>query len=150
MRRVFGGLVACICLVTVAFVAPASAGDARIHAVLNGPNERPGPGDADAWGRAQITISDSTNRLCLSLQYANVDGSLTGLHIHLAPPSSAGPVVVPFATPTAPTNGVHQTCVNVESEALLDNIALNPSQYYINLHSTVHPPGAIRGQLQPA
>jgi len=37
------------------------------------------------------------------------------------------------------------------NEALLDNIAANPGQYYINIHTTpTYPAGAIRGQLQRA
>jgi hypothetical protein len=66
----------------------------------------------------------------------------------VAPPESAGPIVVPFSNPT--TNQFSQ-CVTVANEALLDNIAANPQQYYINLHTQpFFGPGAIRGQLQRA
>jgi hypothetical protein len=153
MKRVLGVLGVGFCLAVTASVPPVSAGDGRIIAYLFGANERPGPGDPDAVGRAYITIDDANNRLCLTLQYANVDGTLSGLHIHLAAPDSPGPIVVPFATPTQQVNGVFTQCVtNTESqEALFDNIAANPSQYYINLHSTPnYGPGALRGQLQAA
>jgi hypothetical protein len=115
---------------------------------MTGAAERPGPGDPDGVGRAVITIDDATNQLCLVLQFANVTLPTTGLHIHVAPPESAGPIVVPFSNPT--TNQFSQ-CVTVANEALLDNIAANPQQYYINLHTQpFFGPGAIRGQLQRA
>ncbi len=135
----FAGLVA---------MAPASADNAYLFAYMNGAAERPGPGDPDGAGRAVITIDDATDKVCLSLQFTNVTLPTTGLHIHFAPPTSPGPVVVPFAPPT--TNSSYQ-CVIVENEALLDNIAANPGDYYINLHTQPgFGPGAIRGQLQKA
>lgn len=128
-----------------ATVSPAQAADAIIPVSLNGANERPGPGDPDASGSATIFIDDETNRMCLFMSFSGVDGTLSGLHIHLAPPTSPGPIVVPFPTPTS---SPYFRCVAVANEALLDNIAANPSQYYLNLHSTPNfPGGAIRGQL---
>jgi hypothetical protein len=129
--------------------SPASADDAYLIAHMNGGNERPGPGDPDAFGRATITIDDETNRLCLTMWWRGVDGTVSGLHIHIAPPTSPGPIVIGFATP-APTATFTYQCLTVENddEALLDNIAANPGQYYVNLHSTPNfGPGAIRGQL---
>lgn len=149
MKRAFGVLVVALGVVLGTAVVPAGAADARIYTTLTGAAERPGPGDPDAIGRAYITVDDETNTLCLSLQYANVDGTLSGLHIHFAPPTAPGPVVVPFSVPTQQGSGVFHQCVVVENEELLDNIAANPGQYYINLHSAPSfGPGAIRGQLQ--
>jgi hypothetical protein len=131
--------------------SPAGADDARLVAYMDGAKERPGPGDPDAIGRAVITINDAANQLCVALQYARVDGTLSGLHIHIAPPTAPGPIVVPFNTPTQQGSGTFTQCVTVANEALLDNIAANPDQYYINLHATPNfGPGAIRGQLQRA
>ena len=133
----------------VAAASPAAADDARIIAFMTGAAERPGPGDPDAVGRAYITINDAANQLCLTLQWTRVDGTLSGLHIHIAPPTTSGPIVVPFPNPPSASSGVYRRCVTVGNEALLDNIAANPQQYYINLHSTPrYPGGAIRGQLQ--
>ncbi len=151
MKRAFGVLAVAVVVVLGTTVVPSAAADARIIATLTGAAERPGPGDPDAIGRAYITIDDAANRICLTLQYTNVDPTLSGLHIHFAPSTAPGPVVVPFQVPTQQVSGVHVECRIVENEALLDNIAANPSQYYINLHSAPNfGPGAIRGQLQAA
>ena len=142
----------CVLLVSSAAigaaVSPAGAHDARIVAYLTGAAERPGPGDPDAVGRAYITTNVDANQLCLVLEWTRVDGTLSGLHIHVAPPSAPGPIVVPFATPTGRT-GRSVQCVTVANTAVLHNIAHNPQQYYINLHSTPrYGAGAIRGQLR--
>ena len=147
MRKLALVVAAVVAGMTLA-ASPAAGDDAYIVAHMNGANERPGPGDPDAFGRATITIDDETNRLCLTMWWQRVDGTLSGLHIHLAPPTAPGPVVVPFQVPAPGAVWTYQ-CVTVANEALLDNIAANPGQYYINLHSTpLFPGGAIRGQLQ--
>ncbi|MEA2685710.1 MAG: hypothetical protein QOE93_905 [Actinomycetota bacterium] len=151
MTRKLALLALTACFAGLVSMTPAVADDARLVAYMSGSAERPGPGDPDAVGRAVITINDAANQLCVTLQYANVDGTLSGYHIHLGPPTASGPIVVPFAIPTQPSTGVNSQCVTVENEALLDNIAANPGQYYINLHSTPNfAPGALRGQLQAA
>lgn len=149
MRRTLAlGVSTFLAAMVMAVASPAAGDDAYLIAYLNGANERPGPGDPDAFGRATITIDDESNRLCLTMWWRNVDGTLSGLHIHLAPPTAPGPVVVPFQVPSAALGYTYQ-CVTVENEALLDNLAANPQQYYLNLHSTpLFPAGAIRGQLQ--
>ncbi len=125
------------------------AGDAQIVAYLTGEAERPGPGDPDAVGLALITIDDAANQLCLAMMWDRVDGTLSGLHIHLASPEAPGPVVVGFATPPSSASGETSQCVTVANEAVLDDIAENPEKYYINLHSRpLYPGGAIRGQLE--
>lgn len=127
-------------------MSPAGAADARLYAIMTGAAERPGPGDPDGIGRAVITIDDASNQLCLALQFVNVSLPTSGLHIHVAPTTEPGPIVVPFANPTS--NQVYQ-CVTVANETLLDDIAANPGKYYINLHTLPgFGPGAIRGQLQ--
>ena len=126
---------------------PALADDAILHTHLTGAAERPGPGDPDASGDATIFIDDDTNQLCLLMSWSNVDGTPSGLHIHLAPPTAPGPVVIPFAVPPPGATSTFQ-CVAVANEALLDNLSVNPQQYYLNLHSIpLYPGGAIRGQL---
>jgi hypothetical protein len=146
MKRKIASFALAACFAGLLGVSPAAADDARLYAVMTGAAERPGPGDPDGIGRAVITINDAANQMCLVLQFANVTLPTSGLHIHEAPTTSPGPIVVPFANPT--TNQFTQ-CVTVESESRLDDIAANPQNYYINLHTQPNfGPGAIRGQLQ--
>jgi hypothetical protein len=126
-------------------VSPASADNGYLYANLFGANERPGPGDPDAVGRVVITINDAANQICAAVQFTNASFPTTGMHIHFAPPTAPGPVVVGF---TAPTSNQVYECKTVENEALLDNIAANPSQYYFNIHNGAYPGGFARGQLQ--
>ncbi len=126
---------------------PASADSATLVAYMFGANERPNPGDPDGVGRAVITIDDDTNTICVATQFTGIDMPVTGYHIHEAPPTDPGPVRVPLTEPTSENS---YQCRVVTNEALLDNIAANPHQYYINLHNQPFPGGALRGQLQHA
>ena len=142
-RIVSFALVACCAGLLTA--SPAAAADARLYAPLTGAAERPGPGDPDAFGRVVLIIDDDANRICAAVQFVNAALPATGMHIHFAPPTAPGPVVVPF---TAPTTNQSYECVTVADEALLDNIAANPGQYYFNIHNDAFRGGFIRGQLQ--
>ena len=145
MRRRIAWFAVGACFAGLLGASPASADDARLYATLSGANERPGPGDPDAVGRVVITINDAANQICAAVQFTNATLPATGMHIHFAPPGSPGPVVVPF---TAPTSYQSYECKTVENEALLDNIAANPGQYYFNIHNAEYPGGFARGQLQ--
>jgi len=54
------------------------------------------------------------------------------------------PVVVPFQAPAA--NGNSDGCVTATA-ALIDEIIATPANFYVNVHTTEHPAGAMRAQL---
>jgi hypothetical protein len=145
MKRKLVSFALVSCFAGLLGVAPASADDAHLVAYLSGANERPNAAPAENIGRAVVTINDAANQLCVAIQVTGVALPATGYHIHLGAANAAGPVVVPFAAPTGSQN---YQCVTSENEALLDNIAANPGQYYVNIHNAAYPGGAARGQLQ--
>ena len=148
MTRKIASFALIACFAGLLGIGPAGADDAQLVAYMTGAAERPGPGDPDGIGRAVVTINDAANQVCVAVQFYNVDLPTTGFHIHLGPPTAPGPVVIGFAAPT--TNQSYQ-CLTVNNEALMDNIAANPDQYYINIHTLpLYAAGAIRGQLQRA
>jgi len=64
-------------------------------------------------------------------------------HIHQAVAGMNGGVVVPL---TISSSGQVSNCEDVEKD-LIKAIRQNPQGYYINIHTSAIPTGAIRGQL---
>lgn len=139
-------------LAAAALVAttPAGAGAAAqpasgrpFHLTLSGAQEAPGPGDPDATGSATIRVNPGRETVCYTLEVSDVDGVVSGAHIHVAPAGSAGPVVVALV---APVDGTSSGCASVDRQLALALIK-SPEDYYVNVHSTVFPAGAVRAQL---
>jgi hypothetical protein len=112
-------------------------------ASMNGKVEVP-PGDQAATGR--VSVKTKGNQVCYDVSWSGV--APTASHIHKAPAGKAGPIVVPFFKSDKPLTGVQSKkgCVNADA-ALVEDIGKHPSWYYVNVHTTQYPKGAIRGQL---
>jgi hypothetical protein len=110
--------------------------------ILTGAAEVPGPGDADGVGIAGVTVNVHRAKVCYALAVKHIEPA-TAAHIHRGPVGVAGPVVVPL---DPPSDGFSAACVTVDRQ-LATEIANDPSGFYINVHNTNFPAGAIRGQL---
>ena len=111
-------------------------------ASLTGSQEVPGPGDPDGSGRAEITVVDATDNICYDIEVRNI-APATAAHIHRGAPGEAGPPVV---TLEEPTDGDSKGCIAAPG-ALADEINANPAAFYVNIHNSEYPNGAVRGQL---
>jgi hypothetical protein len=136
-----------IAVAAVAFLLPTSAASAQeggrpITVQLTGAAERPGPGDPDGTGTAEFRINPGQGRICYTLTVAHIDPA-TAAHIHRAPPTAAGPVVVPLE---APADGSSEGCATVD-RALAQEMIRDPGAFYVNVHNAPFRPGAVRGQL---
>lgn len=120
-----------------------SRNDRNLQTSLNGNNEVPGPGDSDGRGSAEVKLHPSKDELCVNIHVKNIE-TATAAHIHEAQTGVAGPVVVTLPTPNA--DGYVEGCVSVAKEKLKE-MKDNPSDYYVNVHNTTFPNGAVRGQL---
>lgn len=119
-------------------------GGRRLTATLTGAAEVPGPGDADGSGTASIRLRLGQAQICFRLTATAITLPAAAAHIHVGPPTVAGPVVVTLAPPDAA--GAASGCVTVP-RAMVRAILTNPSGYYVNVHTSDFPAGAIRGQL---
>lgn len=117
----------------------------QFRATMTGSAEVPGPGDADGTGTAVITVDSAKNQVCYRITTTNLSQA-TAAHIHRGETGTAGP---PSVTLQAPTGGQSQGCVDVD-EDVAEDIIEHPDQFYVNVHTTDHAGGAIRGQLEPA
>ena len=136
-----GGSVA---LAGTVLAAPVAEGGRKFTTTLTGAAEIPGPGDADGTGTARIIVNHGQRRVCWEITTANLDPTV-GAHIHVGGINAAGGIVVHLA---ATANGTNSNCTTAPLDrALLKAIIQNPENYYVNVHTTIFPGGAIRGQL---
>ena len=112
---------------------------------LAGTNEVPGPGDEDGTGTAAVTFDMTNGQVCYNLAVQNITLPAAAAHIHRGMASESGAVVVPFdVVPDASGNA--ESCVLVDN-ALLQEIVGNPAGFYVNVHTSDFPDGAVRGQV---
>ncbi len=115
-----------------------------LFASMTGGAEAPTKGDSDGRGAATLLFPNPT-RVCFALLVGNVKKP-NAAHIHRGAKGVAGPIVVPLTPPGSGTAGFSSGCVNA-SAALVSEIAGKPSRFYVNVHTSDFPGGAVRGQL---
>ncbi len=125
--------------------SPASAQTTVLRGSLTGA-QVPTGGDADGSGQAVVVIDDSSNRICVIVFVQGISAS-TGGHVHKGSAGEIGPHAVELNTPQGTTAGAGSATCTTEPPAVLRDIAANPSGYYVNVHSTEYPLGAVRSQL---
>jgi CHRD domain len=142
-RRIGLGLVACLGVSLALIVPAAAAGGRPFTTTLTGAAEVnaagvPNQGDLDGIGTASLRVNPGQGEVCWTIAVSGVD-PITAAHIHIAPPTAPGPIVVPLD----PYSG---GCTEVDRDVALA-IIKNPDSYYVNVHNAPFPAGALRGQL---
>lgn len=138
-------------IATAAIAGPGEVGGRKFTVQLTGEAEVtaagvPNQGDLAATGTASITVNPGKRQLCWEITTGNFSAgttSIDGAHLHSAPSTTNGPVVVPL---TAVLNDTSSGCTSV-TRSLADAIRKAPQAYYVNVHTNLFPAGAIRGQL---
>src|SRR5690348_801489 len=101
---------------------------------LSGANEVPSAAGSDLTGTAKVTINLGQHELCWDLDYTTTQ-VVTAAHIHKGVAGVANPPLVPFFNNKQVANS---GCREVD-QAVLEDIAANPTSYYVNVHTTAHP-----------
>ena len=104
----------------------------------------PNQGDPDGTGTATITLNYGQGTVCWEISVSGITLPATAAHIHEAPLTAPGPVVVPLSAPDA--SGFSSGCTTADRE-LIKDIIQHPEEYYVNVHNVDYPSGALRGQL---
>lgn len=118
-------------------------------------------GDPDGRAEAYVFgIDANPNVLCYIIvgakKVAELDqppGNGRAAHIHFGARGQNGPVVINLAWPQGGQAG---DCLDPSTQParfptggqVIADIKANPQNYYVNIHNTEYPGGAIRGQLQ--
>jgi hypothetical protein len=136
--------------VVLGIAAPVGAqgGDSALFAVLTGAKEVDATGAkgvGDRNGRGSFSATLDGRQLCYGIQVKNI-GDPGAAHIHRGGRNVAGPVVQELEHPTSGDPGASSACVRL-SRSLARDLRQHPKRYYVNVHNTAFPNGAVRGQL---
>jgi hypothetical protein len=145
--KIAASLIGTAAVIGVAFAAPVLEGGRKFTVMMTGAAEVnasgvPNQGDPDGTGTALLTLNYGQSRVCFEITVSNI-ATPTAAHIHEAPTTLPGPIVVPlFVGAGSSMTG----CVEADREEIKE-IIQHPEDYYVNVHNAEYPAGAIRGQL---
>jgi hypothetical protein len=128
------------------------------NAMVGDPN---GKGEFYVFAIDSVGATDNSKVLCYNLQVKRIaeldlaPGNGRAAHIHKGKAGENGPVVANLAWPQ---NGQAADCLDARlrpaqfpvGDAVVADILANPENYYVNVHNSQYPGGAIRGQLRVA
>lgn len=115
----------------------------NFNAVINGAQAADcnGTGSSSS-GTATFTLDTATLEVTYSIEYSALDGAESSSHVHSAAPCNNGSIV--FSLPAgSPKNGKHTLIVGQDNDMLA-------GLHYVNIHSSLHGDGEIRGQILAA
>ena len=147
-------ILATLLLLGALTVAPVAAQSDRATVVyrlaLSGAEEVCDPANlcgGEGTGEAILIVNPNNDTVCMLARWRDVLGKVVAAHIHEAPEGVAGDVVVPLFPAGTMLEGDDKTRVCVDGLGLTDDINREPAEYYVNIHSTTFPGGALRAQL---
>jgi hypothetical protein len=120
--------------------------------------EIPAPGgDPDGKGAARFVLLPERQIVCVKIRWVGLD-EVTAAHIHKAPRGAVGPHHIDLFNDEhfAGAWNRFSACVHVEdgghgstqtATEKIRAVIQNPEDYYLNVHTTGYPHGAIRGQF---
>jgi len=135
-------------LASAAVAEPVADGGRKFTTELTGEAEissttgLPNAGDLDGTGTAHVVVNPGQERICYDITVSGIAAPTRG-HIHRAPAGTNGAIVVPFFEADAVDLN---DCVDV-TRALAIEIIQHPERFYVNVHNSEFPAGAMRGQL---
>ena len=128
-----------VLVAALVLAAPAGAAVKRLEANLRGSAAT----DADGRGTAKLRLNRERRRVCFTITVRNID-DVVAAHIHR---KSDGGIAVDLIT--APASGNRFTgCTEDVARSQIRRIVRRPRRFYVNVHTTPFPGGAIQGTLR--
>ena len=139
---------------TPSFSLTQEANPTVFNVTLRSENEPNGASTSEAKGHAQVKVyDDGTIEFVFTVNNKSGE-TFTRSHIHKAPAGVNGPIHWDFLEPADPATSISDQPAQLRgiarprAAAVLADLLANPSGYYVNVHSSAFPGGAVRGQLE--
>ncbi len=156
-----------LCLAALAAAAavprPSDADEGRLRAALRGYSEVPAI-SSTGMGRFTARVSEDGSAIDYQLSYAGLEGTATASHIHIGQKDVNGGVIAFLCggggKPACPIEGEVTGTITAADVAGPAAQGIAPGEFaellraidagvtYVNVHSTKHPGGEIRGQVK--
>jgi len=133
-------LIALACGVSLACAAPSVAAIIDLKADLKASNEVP-PNESKGTGSVTATFDTDSNRLSWKGTVLRLIGTVTAAHFHAAEAGRNGAVAVPIIGADKDSFEGSATLTDTQAEDLM------AGRWYVNIHTTTHKAGEIRGQV---
>jgi len=133
----------------------------RFHIRLTGDQQVPAV-PTTAFGFAEVQLSEDNNTLSFEVVVCNI-ANVIASHIHVGAAGTNGPVVLPFFGSPSPFNSTRGCDTLAEGTRTSTSLVARPDagintwtdfinaliagNTYVNVHTTAHTGGEIRGQL---
>jgi hypothetical protein len=147
ISRLFSGAVALSLLTPFGALADAITFGAALTATAEPTSIVVSPSDANGSGLAAITVNGTT--MTFSILVKGI-GTPILAHIHKAAERVSGGVVFDFHAPVFTNGFATGTVTPAPAQSDIDDLLAHPDQYYVNVHTSASPSGALRGQLGPS
>lgn len=172
MKRLVSSTLAMFAMLSLGAMSVGHADELEFEAALSGVQEVvfdgtgsfvPGGRETPAMGRVHAKFDAGFTKLRVNVKIENLLGTFAAAHFHCGRPGQNGPVAFGLVSPgplSFDGKRIHGTLRNTDfsggdcSSVIgrpVNNLAalalaMRDGLIYLNIHSTVYPPGEIRGQ----
>jgi hypothetical protein len=119
------------------------------HARLSGAEEVP-PASQPGQGAASVRVAGNLQATWVVAMKTPAIGLVTGAHVHVGAAGQPGGILLDLDRPSAVVDAAAGTATHTVAAPLatVARIALEPSEFHLNVHTAAAPNGAARGQLR--
>lgn len=135
-----------VAFVLLTLLAVPAAHAQTLGAVLTGSQEVP-PNNNPGFGNATVTFNEARTQVQVTITVANLGTPINNFHIHEAAAGANGPVRVDLIGLGGTFNNGVMTGTFPIAADVAGRLLANPQNFYVNVHTTALPGGAVRGQL---
>ena len=124
----------------LALATPSMAAMVNLKADLKASSEVP-PNESKGTGSVTATFDTDSNKLSWKGTVSGLIGTVTAAHFHAAEAGRNGAVAVPIIGADKGSFEGSATLTDTQAEDLM------AGRWYVNIHTTTHKAGEIRGQV---